>query len=176
MDSVKALAWPAFAFTLLVVFWAPLRETAELVPALLRDSEELSFGGFKFRGSKRLGEHATPAVRQAVTKMSSGTVEYVFDNEVAQLLTDSDPDPADRKIYRELVESGLCTEMSRDERRQEELIQKKERDGLRKVAFGLRCGDVYVETREFLRKLVPEVAKQVARAEVIKKGLPPESR
>lgn len=55
VDLLKAMLWPTTALVLIFFLWSPIKETTELLPSLLKNSESIEIGGISIKtGSKSL--------------------------------------------------------------------------------------------------------------------------
>src|SRR5262245_1682122 len=77
-DLLRAVLWPAFAFTVLLSFWTPLREVVKAVPKLIGDSEAITIGDVSLKISKDLRSKLPPDVKMALNGISTEGIKFLF--------------------------------------------------------------------------------------------------
>lgn len=113
VEMVKALAWPVFAFIILLSFWTPLREASRTLPGLLRRSEAITIAGLTIKLQGELRAKASPEVEQALARLSPEDIEELLNFRfVGCWDADSTNIQQIKDRYGRLVQSGLLVEVA----------------------------------------------------------------
>lgn len=157
VELVKALAWPVFAFIILLSFWTPLREASRTLPGLLRRSEAITIAGLTIKLQGELRAKATPGVEQALARLRPEDIEELLNLRfVGCWDADSVNIQQIKDRYARLMQSGLLEEVA-------DLGRCAPTQGVT-FEYALGPSALGVEAQKFLFALLAEAASEMGSA------------
>lgn len=156
VDLVRALAWPIVAFALLFALWSPLRQTAELIPSIISRSDTITISGLSLKIGQRLHREATPEVEAVLKAIRKEDIELMLSVGDTSWW-DRNGEAGARSRYKKLIQLGLLSEIKQSEFK---FLTPEEQ---RTRSYGVRITPLGDATRDFLRAVVAEFVRELAK-------------
>lgn len=117
VDLAKAVAWPVLIMVLVIVFFAPIRKTLNLVPMKIESASKASIGSMSWEIERQALRQGGPELAQRVGRLSPAAIEELINTQrdtQVQLASDermliSLPNNDRLIALRELREAGLIS-------------------------------------------------------------------
>jgi hypothetical protein len=128
---------------LLLSFWKPLQETANLIPSIIDRSDAITLSGLSIKIGERLHNKASPEVQDVLAKLSKRGIEKL-------LTTPSNGTSSwqqasyGRSDSAELLKLGLVAEVMRDE-----------------YGYSVEITDLGQQTQDFLKSLIAQFVEEL---------------
>jgi hypothetical protein len=170
-EYVKALAWPVLAILLVFFFWTPARETAALLPELLRDSETIEVGKVKLGIKKSIAKRASEAVREALVDMKAPDVRLILQSE-SQTFLFCDAKESDENIqqFHRLEAKKLVSALTAEQLTAEKTTDPPPCAGER-LTFGFATTILWDSVQKFLvEDLIPGLISDAQKDRVVEKS------
>ncbi|SET69761.1 hypothetical protein SAMN05216412_11325 [Nitrosospira multiformis] len=150
VELIRALAWPVIAAALLISFWQPLRETANLLPSILHRSDAITIAGLSLKVSHELRHEAPPDVQAKLRRLSPSGIEALLNHgeNTKMIYEGKSEEKRAEERWGELVANELAYKESYD-------------DGAR---FFVALTPVGVKARSYLVSIISEFIKGLADA------------
>lgn len=163
LGYLKALAWPGLTLLILIVFWAPLRQIANMAPSLLSRSESIKIGSVSLVVGKDVV--IPDAVRQVLRSLRPDDLDDFLASTGDGAFTSDLADHQSVKTWRRWASLGLLKEMSASE-----LAEYRKTSEYKDSVIGFNGTPLYHDTRTFLINLLPEILKKAERESTSQNG------
>ena len=150
VELIRALAWPSFAFVLLIALWSPLRLVALQLPDLIGRSETISIAGLSIKVGKGLRQQASKKVVAVLAKLSPDGLRKLVDRG-NESYWDIGSESFAKTENAELVRLKLLEEIP-----ERELKERNQRYG-----YGIRPTSLGKEAREYVLALLAEFVGEI---------------
>ena len=140
-DLTRALAWPVFAFVVLIIFYGPLRQLFNRLPDIASRSESIKIGGVEIRA--RTLPLPAADVRDVVAALSFQDVRLILNNNY-QVGWTYQQQEQQMPQWRPLFDLSLAEEMNKAE------MDKLNKEQGLNYKFGVKVTDSYVRVRNYL--------------------------
>jgi|GEM_PF-4565712 len=78
VELVKALIWPAIVSALLISFWKPLHETANLLPTIVNRSDTITIAGLSLKVGHEIQREVPAEVRSALKQLPASDISKLL--------------------------------------------------------------------------------------------------
>jgi|SRR5712671_653850 len=164
LQFTKVLAWPVIVLLAIIVFLGPLRETANLIPGLLKNSESVTIGSFSVNVGKKLGRYASDDVRNVLAALDANEIRVILSDSASEnyFMDSTNREDKDLEHHRKFVYLGLETQLSESDLDNHfEDDRKDDPREAQRAVLGFSTTQLYDETHDFLLKFLAEVISEL---------------
>lgn len=153
VELINGIAWPLFAFVLLIGLWGPLQSVATQFPDIIGRSETITIAGLSIKVGQGLKQQASGDVEKVLSNLSPDGLRKLIDNG-NESYWDYGSETYAKNEVAELVRMKLLEEISGNELRGKD----------KKYAYGVRPTILGKNAREYVLKLISQFVGELKRS------------